>query len=75
MISPKYEEYLTMRCYLVVRTNGTIHFKHGVNKFYTKKFARMSAERTITWKEFQQYYQSILNMIANTQPQMNYEYE
>ena len=64
MISPKYEEFLVMREYLVVRPNGTIHFKYGANKFHTKKFARLTPERAITWNEFQMYYSAINNMVA-----------
>lgn len=61
---PTIEEYNALKNYLVVRPNGTIHFKHGVNKFHTKKFARMTPERKITWPEFQMYYSSICNMIV-----------
>lgn len=64
MISPSYEEFLSLKDYIVIRPNGTIHFKYGANKFHTKKFARLTPERSITWNEFQMYYSAINNMVA-----------
>ncbi len=68
MISPTYEDFLALKDYLVVRTNGTIHFKCGANKFPTKRFARMQPERAISWKEFQLYYADIVYMMAGYNP-------
>lgn len=64
MISPSYEEFIALKPYIVVRPNGTIHFKKGANQFYTKKFARTTPERQITWQEFQVYYSAILSIIT-----------
>lgn len=66
MISPSYEEFVSLRPYLVVRSDGTISFKHEINKFYTDKFARLNFERRITWPEFQASYMDIICMLVDS---------
>lgn len=63
-MSPSYEEFLQLKEYLVIRPNGTINFKQDINKFHTKKSARLTPERRITWDEFLIYYTSIIYVIS-----------
>ena len=66
MLSPTYKEYESLRNYLVIRSDGTIHFKTSPNKFGIKVVNPNLKERRMTFEEFQEYYADIcMIMVGN----------
>lgn len=68
MLSPTYEEYKSLRNFLVMRPDGSIHFKSSVNKFGVKVINPNLKERRLSYKEFQEYYSEICMAITYSLP-------